>query len=98
MTESAQPGDAASPIPDEIAQRVIAVVAAARDLSPDQVSLDDKLQDLGLDSLDGLNLFFDIEEAFDVKIPDDVARKISTVRDIAQQLSLHAAAAPEGEV
>jgi acyl carrier protein len=31
--------------------------------------MDDKLRDLGLESLDALELVFDIEEKFDIEIP-----------------------------
>jgi acyl carrier protein len=97
MSETTQPGAPAPTIPEELATRVLTLVAASRDLAPDEVHLDDTLQSLGFDSLDGLDLFFDIEEAFDVKIPDDVARQIVTVRHIAERLVTIGTAAPPEE-
>ena len=96
MAESSST-DAPPPVSDELAARVVAIVAASRDLPADQIRLDATLQELGLDSLDGLDLFFDLEEAFDVKIPDDVARQIVTVRDIVARLADHLDAQPPEE-
>jgi acyl carrier protein len=78
----------------DLASRVVAVVAASRGIPPQQVRLDATLLELGIDSLDGLDLFFDLEEAFDLKIPDEVARQITSVRDIVDQLGEHLAGRP----
>lgn len=37
--------------------------------------------DLGADSLDTVELIMGFEKAFDIKIPEDAAEKISTVKD-----------------
>ncbi|MBQ2622248.1 MAG: acyl carrier protein [Thermoguttaceae bacterium] len=39
------------------------------------------INDLGADSLDIVELVMDLEEEFDVKIPEDIADKIQTVGD-----------------
>jgi acyl carrier protein len=95
MSDTAPPPR--SEIPADVAARVVAVVAASRGLLPEQVGLDATLLDLGIDSLDGLELFFDLEEAFDVKIPDEVARQVVTVRDIAERLASHFGPTQAGE-
>ena len=95
MTDAPPPPQ--TPVPDELAARVIEIVAAARDLPRDEVRLDATLHELGIDSLDGLELFFDLEEAFGVKIPDEVARQIVTVRDIAERLAAHVGPAASGD-
>lgn len=40
-------------------------------LSPDQLSLDAPLKDLGIDSLGLVELLFTIEDAFNIKLPSD---------------------------
>lgn len=82
---------------DDLAARVVAVVAASRGVAPADVRLDATLLELGIDSLDGLELFFDLEEAFDVKIPDEVAREIRTVRDIVERLAARFAGGAAGD-
>lgn len=49
----------------------------------DQVSLESKfLDDLGADSLDIVELVMSIEEEFEVNIPDNVAEKLLSVKDV----------------
>ena len=42
--------------------------------------------DLGLDSFAAVELMFELEEAFDLKIPDSQIEHIRTIRDIATYL------------
>jgi acyl carrier protein len=44
------------------------------------------VDDLGADSLDVLQIVMAIEDAFDIKIPDDVTDKITTVQDAVDQI------------
>jgi len=65
---------------DELVQRVRSVVAKNKGVPVDSVSLDSTFADLGMDSLDAVNLLFALEEEFDVSIPDHEARTINSVR------------------
>ena len=67
---------------DDIEQRVIAVIAATQHLAPETVSIDNTFEELKIDSLDGINILFALENEFNVSIPDDAARNIKTVRDM----------------
>ena len=49
--------------------RVIAIIAEQAVLEPGDVSLDQKLEDLGIDSLGLVESIFAIEEAFDISVP-----------------------------
>lgn len=42
--------------------------------------------DLGIDSLGVMELVADIEDRFDVKIPDELLREVNTVADVAAAL------------
>ena len=53
----------------DVAQDVMAIIKKKIRVERDQITMDDRLQDLGLESLDALELVFDIEEKFDVEIP-----------------------------
>ena len=55
---------------DTVTRKVIALVAKTKKIAPEAITLDSTLEELKLDSLDGLNLFFELEEAFDLSIPD----------------------------
>jgi len=43
-------------------------------------------EDLGADSLDTVELIIGLEEQFNIEIPDDEARKLSTVHDAIEYL------------
>ena len=54
---------------DEIRTRIIAIIAVQAVLEPGDVSLDQTLEDLGVDSLGLVEAIFAIEEAFDISVP-----------------------------
>src|SRR5262249_56668637 len=61
----------------------------ARQLRRDKVMLQLKtrLKDLGLDSLDVVELTMDLEEQFDVAVPDDVAEGWLTIEDLVRWIA-----------
>jgi acyl carrier protein len=56
----------------------------------DEIALTDRLQDLGLESLDALELVFDIEEKFDIEIPVNANEAniggFETVADVVREV------------
>jgi acyl carrier protein len=63
-----------------VKERVIDIVAEQLGVSKDQVSSETSfVNDLGADSLDTVELVMELEEEFDINIPDDAAEKIQTV-------------------
>lgn len=63
-----------------VEQRVIDIVAEQLGVSKDQITRETSfVNDLGADSLDTVELVMELEEEFDINIPDDVAEKIQTV-------------------
>jgi acyl carrier protein len=51
--------------------------------APDQLRAETTLTDLGIDSLDFVDLIFKIEDRFDLKVKDDVPRTLVTLGDVA---------------
>ena len=65
-----------------VADRVKKIVSEHMDVDEDQVSENTSfVTDLGADSLDQVELVMKFEDAFDIRIPDDVGEKIQTVGD-----------------
>lgn len=63
-----------------VAERVIDIVAEQLGVSKDQIKPETSfVNDLGADSLDTVELVMELEEEFDINIPDEVAEKIQTV-------------------
>ena len=50
-----------------------------------QLAPEAKLQDLGVDSLDLIDLIFKLEDRFDLKIKDDT-RALVTIKDVADYI------------
>ena len=70
----------------EIIEKVIASIAKVKNIAPDTIALDSTFEELKMDSLDGLDVFFDLEEALDLTIPDDRARSLRTVRNVVEEI------------
>ncbi len=63
-----------------VEERVINIVSEQLGVSKDQIKHDTSfVNDLGADSLDTVELVMELEEEFDIQIPDEVAEKIQTV-------------------
>jgi len=53
----------------DVASDVIAIIAKKKRVEKPIVEITDRLADLGLESLDAVEMIFDIEERFDIQIP-----------------------------
>ncbi len=63
-----------------VSERVMDIVATQLGVSKDQITPETSfVNDLGADSLDQVELVMELEEEFDINIPDDAAEKIQTV-------------------
>jgi len=63
-----------------VAERVIDIVAEQLGVDKEKVKPESHfINDLGADSLDQVELVMELEEEFDLNIPDDAAEKIETV-------------------
>jgi len=76
---------------DTIKQRVIAIIAEQAVLEPSDVSLDQTLKDLGIDSLGLVEAIFSIEEAFDIQVPFNANEPQKSEFDISSVGSVVAA-------
>lgn len=63
-----------------VEQRVIDIVSEQLGVDKEKISRETSfVNDLGADSLDTVELVMELEEEFDITIPDDAAEKIQTV-------------------
>ena len=63
-----------------VEERVIEIVSSQMGVEKDTVTKDTTfVNDLGAESLDTVELVMEIEEEFDITIPDDEAEKIQSV-------------------
>lgn len=68
-------------------QKVIEIIAREQHLDPGKVTLDSTFAELGIDSLDGVNILFALEEEFKLDIPDTVAQNMRSVRQVVDALT-----------
>jgi acyl carrier protein len=76
---------------NDVAGDVIAIIAKRKRADKPNVELSDRLEDLGVESLDAVEMIFDLEEKFDVEIPfnantDNSQTKFDTVGDIVKSI------------
>jgi len=63
-----------------VEERVIDIVAEQLGQDKEKITRETSfVNDLGADSLDTVELVMELEEEFDINIPDDAAEKIQTV-------------------
>jgi acyl carrier protein len=69
---------------EAVLQRCIELIAKARRVSPESIGAQTSFESLGADSLDMMNLSFEVEELFDVEIPDEAISSLRTMDDMAR--------------
>jgi acyl carrier protein len=72
---------------DDIAQRCIEIIAKSKSIPADSITLDSTFDSLNIDSLDKINISFEVEEAFSIEIPDEALGTIKTVGDMVRGVS-----------
>jgi acyl carrier protein len=80
----------------EITDRVVGIISEMTRVPKDQIHPTTSLADVGIDSLQGLNLLFEVEKAFDISIPDPMALKLNRVEDLVYGLEEAMARAGSG--
>ena len=74
-----------------IEERVIEIVSEQMGVSKDQITKETSfINDLGADSLDTVELVMELEEEFDITIPDEKAEEIQTVGQAVAYIEEHA--------
>jgi acyl carrier protein len=67
-----------------VSEKVIRVFSEFKKVPPEEIKPETTFEELGFDSLDGLNLIFELEEEFDLVIPDDKAQSMRSVSQVIE--------------
>ena len=70
-----------------VADKVVEIITREQHLEPGKVKVESTFAELGIDSLDGVNILFALEEEFKVDIPDAVAQNMKSVRQVVDSLT-----------
>lgn len=76
---------------EKIRKEVMQIVADIAELELEEVTPDASLEDLGVDSLNGLRIVAEVEKRYGVNIPDDAIGKIRTMPEIFALVDAHEA-------
>lgn len=82
---------------EELTARVRAVIATTQHVPQEKIAADSTFEELGIDSLDGINILFAVESEFNINIPDEAAQNIRSVRDVIDGIAKLLNAAESGE-
>ena len=72
---------------ENTAERVIKIVAEYKEMPENEIKPETTLDELEMDSLDALNLVFELEEEFDLEIPDDKAFEMKTIGEMIEGIN-----------
>lgn len=77
-----------------VQERVIDIVAEQLGADKEKITMETHfVNDLGADSLDTVELVMELEEEFDITIPDDAAEKIQTIGEAVKHIEAQTAKA-----
>ena len=69
---------------DELIERVRQVIATSKRIPLERVTIDSAFEELGIDSMDAVEILFALENEFDINIPDE---EVKTVRNVRQMVA-----------
>ena len=67
---------------DDLIERVRKAIATSKRIPLETVTIDSDFPQLGIDSMDAVEILFALENEFDINIPDDEVRSVRNVRDM----------------
>lgn len=74
-----------------VEDRVKQIIIEQTGVKPEEITLQSHLvNDLGLDSLDSVELVMALEEEFDIEIEDETAEKLVTVQQVVEHVQAKA--------
>jgi acyl carrier protein len=71
---------------EQLIQKVISIIADNQYIPQEEISLESEFEKLGIDSLAALGIIGEIENEFNIIIPNDKAFLIANVRQLVESL------------
>jgi len=71
----------------DLVDAVIMAISKQKGLDSSGIDLNASLSELGVNSLDAISIVYDIEDRFDIEVPNEMLAELTTVRDIVDKLS-----------
>lgn len=71
-----------------IQERVLKVIATSKRIPLETVQPESSFEELNIDSLDRLNILFDLESEFEIEINDEQAKQVQNIREMIDGVTL----------
>ena len=71
---------------DEVFEKIKDLIVTKKGVEAEKVNIDSSFEELGMDSLDAVELVADMEEIFDVNIPNADLQNFKTIRQAVEGL------------
>jgi acyl carrier protein len=71
---------------DEVFEKIKDLIITKKGVEAEKINIDSSFEELGLDSLDAVELVADMEEIFDVNIPNADLQNFKTIRQAVEGL------------
>ena len=71
-----------------IQERVLKVIATSKRIPLETVEPDSTFEALNIDSLDRLNILFDLESEFEIEIDDEQAKQVKDIHEMIEGVTL----------
>lgn len=72
----------------ELSSRVIRVIAQTQRMPEESITPDSTFDQLKIDSLDGINIVFALENEFGIEIPDEGVQTMRSIREITEGIKI----------
>ncbi|MEN9745418.1 MAG: hypothetical protein RL640_1256 [Bacteroidota bacterium] len=72
---------------ETVFEKMATLLSSKKGINKELISIDSSFEELGLDSLDSIELIADLEEEFNVNIPNTELQGIKTIRQAVDGLS-----------
>lgn len=78
------PAEVTPTVADELELRVLRIIAETQRKDVSAISIGSSFEELGIDSMDGVNIVFALENEFNISVPDEEVKTIRGVRDMVE--------------
>ena len=79
----------------DVASTVIAAIAKVKRMPEEKITPESRFEELGVDSLDSIEILFELEEAFDLSVEDEAVQGMESVGQVIE--AIEEAKAERGE-
>ncbi|HEB95843.1 MAG TPA: histidine kinase [Sedimenticola thiotaurini] len=77
---------------EKVYNAIVKAIATQKHIDGASIERESTLEQLGISSLDAITIVYEIEEQFDVEVPNDALENLKTVQDIVDGIGALVAA------